>query len=179
MSGDQTPEPRFLASFGPDPDSASKKYEALRRRLTSFFRYRDCGDPEGLASETLTRGLNQIAKGASIQTDVVRYFHGIAKYVLIEDQKAPKWPASDEADLDAFPARRADTAETRIALSQAIARLPAGEQQLLRRYIKEDRKSLAEELNTTSGHLRLRVYRIRKRLKAMLTLDSEPDGGNK
>jgi DNA-directed RNA polymerase specialized sigma24 family protein len=48
---------------------------------------------------------------------------------------------------------------------QCLQGLPENERDILLRYYREDRASLAKELRTTENGLRIRVFRIKRRLE--------------
>jgi RNA polymerase sigma factor (sigma-70 family) len=164
------PEPSdaFLALLDPaDPAQAHERYEQLRFQLIRYFSSWRCPDPADLADETLARAFVGVTKGAVIDTTLTAYVWGIAKHVLSGHQKAAARagvvPVEEAAAILVDDSARATDA--RIALREALARLPEDDREVLERYFTEDRRRLAGDLGITEQTLRVRVHRIRRRLR--------------
>src|ERR1017187_765621 len=78
----QGPFDRFLARLDPDREQAGKKYEILRCKLITFFRYRDCPEAEDLTDETMDRVIRK--QGAEEIQEVIPYVLAFARRVASE-----------------------------------------------------------------------------------------------
>jgi len=83
-----------------NPDSERIQYDlaspelfsALSHRLRRYFEWSGFRDAEDLSQETIKRGLQRIAGGASVSAeDTVGFFIGIARHVRQEARKARKF----------------------------------------------------------------------------------------
>lgn len=158
--------PAFLQLFDPDPDRASAKYLELFKRLVKFFEWRNCQPADELAQETLKRGFKDLDAGKAVfASDPGQFFIGYARNIARETWKVRRLdPLTDIAE----PVGSTDTAdqiESRLLLTQCLAKLAAVERDLVRRYYSGESDQLCAELNVNPGALRVRVYRIVEKLR--------------
>jgi len=73
----------FLSLLSEDKDEAAEKYELLRIKLFSFFRWNGGAAPEDLADLTIDRVLDQIARGSVIHR-LYSYIFTVAEHLLHE-----------------------------------------------------------------------------------------------
>jgi len=168
----------LLAWLHPGREEAGRTYEGVRRRLIRLLEWRGCDVAEELADETVNRVARRIAEGVDPEVrDHFHYFRGVAIRVLLEHwrrrererlQLAAEWqgagveePADDDEEAD----------EKHVALSRCLERQPRDDRDLIERYYEGDdrircRSELAEQLGTNLNALRIRVFRIRKRVAA-------------
>jgi DNA-directed RNA polymerase specialized sigma24 family protein len=164
------PFDRFLARLDSDRERAGVKYEALRRKLIMFFRYRDCPDAETLADETIDRVVRK-----QIEEDIqelVPYTLGVARRVAAEAWKR-------ESASPPVPPVREDPRgwERQLELLRGCMQLiPEKERVLILDYYQhdksqkiEDKRRIAAKLGLASTALRVRAYRIRRRLENCVT----------
>ena len=156
---------KLLTWLHPDRELAGKKYEDIRRRLTDIFAWRGCTIPEDLADETINRVSLRVHEVADTYVgDPARFFHGVAKKVLLEHIRKPYpqyVPIPDQPDEDRHE-----------CLDMCIGRLTPENQEIILGYYQEDRrvkidlrKELADRFGMTPEGLRVRVCRIRATLK--------------
>jgi DNA-directed RNA polymerase specialized sigma24 family protein len=172
---------RLLLCLDPDRDAAGARYEVVRRRLTSLFRWRGCADPETLADETIDRVAARLAEGTPLfAQDPYAFFHGVAVRVLQEHWRRPArredsldehvaggdWPSPSPPPAD-------EDAERLACLDRCLAHLPAGDRELVAAYHAADagdriaaRHALARARGLTTGALRIKVFRLRAALAA-------------
>src|SRR5262245_56359395 len=79
---------RLLEALDPDRESASRRYEELRRKLINLFAWERSETPEDLADETLNRLARRLSEGVTIDGSVDRYAYGIARLLLREETRA-------------------------------------------------------------------------------------------
>jgi DNA-directed RNA polymerase specialized sigma24 family protein len=152
-------------------------YARLRDRLIRIFARRGCSSPEDLADETISRVLArwpQIA--ATFEGDPIRYLHGVARNVFREHKRTPKTVSiEDVAELrdtrDAEGSSPGDEAHR--CLERCLSELTPSDRRLIREYYRYDkqakidrRKDLADEAGIPMNTLRIKAYRIRRRLSA-------------
>jgi DNA-directed RNA polymerase specialized sigma24 family protein len=178
---------RLLLFLDADRSRAGEKYERLRQRLVSFFRWRACVDPEHYTDRTIDRVARRLLEGAELRvTDPYVYFHGVALNVLREHWREPGrkllpldgvggagLPATDPAEVQRQEAERLEMEQRLDCLGGCLDHLPAGQRQLIVIYHQGDerarivaRRELARQLIIPMNALRIRVYRIRRALEA-------------
>jgi len=168
----QTSFERLLQKLSVNRELAAAEYGRLRFRLTKFFQWRGCSDPEAFADRTLDRLARRLEAGEQIES-VYSYCCGIGRMLLLEahrererQQGALQQWASDSAASghpEAIPLK---------ALVKCLAKLPPETQKLVLDYYQgekhnliEQRKELAKHLGIPINALRLRVNRIRIQLE--------------
>ena len=165
---------RLLERLHPDADEAAREYERLRRALTKFFDWRGVWPADECADETLDRLARKLE--TTTVDDVGKYAHGIARLVLLERQRAPKFSSIDTM-LDVTPAvspTTEDEEKDRLhdCFERCLAALPEESRTLVVRYYEgerdakiSNRRRLAAALGVTENALRSRVQRLRDRLE--------------
>jgi hypothetical protein len=78
----------FLRYLDADRDRAGARYEEIRRRLLTFFRYNGCRHEEDLADDTLDRVMRRI--GEVEVRHLMSFIRGVARHVVSEKQKRAK-----------------------------------------------------------------------------------------
>jgi DNA-directed RNA polymerase specialized sigma24 family protein len=170
----------LLYALDPDRDRAGRMYENMRRRLLEFFEARGSFVPEEHADETLDRVMRRMAEGEKIENPA-GYCYGVAKFVWMEasrklarqplqlDENAV-FPTADN-DTDSIESAR-DAVEDRLnCFEQCLDHLTERTRDFIIEYYREEngvkieqRRLLAEKLNTTINALRLRASRLRREL---------------
>jgi DNA-directed RNA polymerase specialized sigma24 family protein len=144
-----------------DAGTPEDEFLEIYSRLTRYFRWRGCDSPEDLASETLYRALKQINSGATVP-DLGRYCFGIAKYMCMEERKQRRAESIEDEPIDTPGGLGADD---RLLLSECLNMIAADERDLLKAYYLDDREELAQKLSLTPTALRLRIFRIMKKIR--------------
>jgi DNA-directed RNA polymerase specialized sigma24 family protein len=158
---------RFLELLDSDPQEAEQKYLGLRKKLVFYFQHNGCADSENLADEVFSRALRRNTEATDFHAGISAYCFGIAEYVLLEDRRRPK-PGELSAEIpETSPADTLglNPIEQRVLVQQCLQGLPEDEREILLRYYREDRAELARELQTTENGLRIRVFRIKRKLE--------------
>lgn len=170
----------LLALFDPDPEIAAERYALLRKRLIFFFQHGGAIDPENLADEVISRMLRKVWAGATLESGPNAYAFGVAGNVLLEWRRA-RQNAELPADLpsDAPKPGALYPAETKILVRQALRNLSPDDRRVFENYHLDDRGQLAKVLNTTPNALRIRVFRIRKRILEELEKSGPRSQGGK
>jgi RNA polymerase sigma factor (sigma-70 family) len=177
---------RLLIWLDGGVDSDGRSYVGIRRRLSDYFRRKNCLNADDLADETLTRVARRLEEEDITITDTpARYCYIVARFVFLEylrDSRsrptaadAPaiiafQTPAASPADAAAAAA----THEQRLAsLETCLQELDSLNRRIITRYyigsegVKiENRRRLAESLGLSPNALMIRASRIRRRLEA-------------
>lgn len=175
---------RLLGALDPDVEAAGARYEELRRTLVRFFEWRGAWEPETLADETLDRVARRIEGGEAVR-DVSGYARGVARLLLLEDQKrARRRPVELLERHAATPAPVDDTPDAVPCLERCLDALQDGSRRLIVRYYQDSggsslksRRQLAAEVGIPPGALRSRAQRIRDRLESCVRACLNAQGG--
>lgn len=168
---------KLLSLLHADREKAGEEYEVLRWRLVTYFEHRCLTQAVDLADEVLNRLMRRLEEGESID-DPLRYGYGIAKWVVLEEQKKSVRDGGSVDDLPPIPVepeRQEDAPYSPAILQPCLQELSETDRHLLLQYLcqedlknKEARKALADSLQLSQLALRLRVHRIKARLAACL-----------
>lgn len=174
---------KLLNLLDPIREEAERKYEDIYQRLIVFFEYNKCLTPEECADETVDRVIKKIKEGTKITTSPPNFFHGVARFVLLECQKEKKLEPienvpSTKLCTDAPDELLEKEAERKMSekrlecLERCMQKLQPDERYLILEYYPEEtngriekRKVLAEKLGIPNGALRIRALRIRGELQ--------------
>lgn len=187
LEPDVRPFDKLLELLGPDRELAGEEYERLHQGLVTYFG-KNNNSAEDLADETLDRVMNRVAKGELI-SDLERYCYGVARMVLIENrEKFARERVSVEqllsrpapiSDFDEFSEQRLQ------CLDRCLQKLAPEERELIldfygleRRAKIEKRRAMAERMGVTLNTLRVRVYRVRRRLEYCIRQCLDVTSGN-
>jgi DNA-directed RNA polymerase specialized sigma24 family protein len=156
---------QLLRTLDPDRDTASRRYEALRRKLIDLFTWEHCESPDELADEALNRLAKRLSEGVSVDgpgTD--RYAFGIARFLMREQGRTRRNRDLALREIARLQQQRQGDSDMLLALTRCLDALPADSRKLLERYYTEDRMAVARSLDISVNALRNRALRIRERL---------------
>jgi DNA-directed RNA polymerase specialized sigma24 family protein len=173
---------KLLFSFDANPEKASLIYEDIRRRLIRQFRANQSLIPEEQADEVFNRTARKIYEEDFVldKNNPYPYFHQIARYVLLEQQRQARrrilgledLPASEEPfynpeeALARFSERVRDEVGLNI-LRECRESLRRKDLDMLDRYdsVKgKEREQMAKEMGKTVNAQKISINRIRKKL---------------
>ena len=151
-----------------------ESYERIRLKLIRYFEWQRCLASEELTDETIDRVARKINQGEQID-NLIGYFYGVARLVHKEYERKQERERRSFASLPTSSEQVEEpdeTAELRLACSKkCLSGLPEADRDLIVAYCKADerskmerRQALAQRLNLKIEALRLRAFRIRKRL---------------
>ena len=160
----------LLKWLDPDPERAAEKLNHTRAALVKMFISRGCFEAEEAADETIDRVAKKLKDIIdNYEGDPARYFHGVAKYVLLECLK-PIGPPPIIPEPDPFPEQQVQ------CLEECMEKLSPDARYKVREYHRFDgrekinhREKLAKDYGLTLTALRIQVHRILKRLKPCVT----------
>ncbi len=161
---------RLLDLLDASPVEAEKKLLALSERLVTYFRRRQCLEPEDMAAETIHRVVQRLSEGVAIDPGIEQFVFGVAKRVLMEGWRSAR---RKEIPGDAPQARHAPPryheVELRILLRQCLQRIEPWERALVEQYYRnKGDRSVSAAREEDGGKERVRVHRVVKKLRSML-----------
>lgn len=163
----------MLSWLDADEDAAAGKYEAIRQKLIKLFELRGCSQAEDLADITFDRVSAKIeALAATYQGNPAAYFYGVARNVILESRRNPRFVGIPEAILS-LPAETAEKNEKSIdCLRLCLSRLTPQHRSLIVQYYSfekgekaQTRLALANRLDLSIDTLRTKACRIRTALQ--------------
>jgi DNA-directed RNA polymerase specialized sigma24 family protein len=174
----------LLAWLDPTLSRSGERYEAIHRKLITFFLNRQCDDAESLADESINRVARRVNEVKDIYVgEQARYFLGVAKKVLMEHRRLqnrrvqPPPPAPSHDELEPYL----------VCLDECLAKFPPESRELILRYYEEQKrakiaahKEMSDRLSLKAGALRARVHRIRVKLEHCVRecIERVPEGND-
>jgi DNA-directed RNA polymerase specialized sigma24 family protein len=176
---------KLLKLLDADAETAAHKYEAIRLRLTGFFQGRGCPFPDELADVTFDRVAKRMEEGEEVRvSDPYFYFRGVASNIFLEQLKRPQpaplelVPVGQTPNLDPKKVERekehlADQERKTSCMRRCFESLSDEKRTLIKEFEQgekrvriNNRKSMAERLNTNINALRIRIFKIRREIRA-------------
>ncbi|MDQ1613581.1 MAG: hypothetical protein QOG00_3512 [Pyrinomonadaceae bacterium] len=164
---------QLLDWLDPNRESAGRRYEEIRRRLTQFFVCRGCFEADQLTDHAIDRVAKKVPQIADTYVgDPALYFFGVARKVHLEylrkQRTTPQLPSPPP-----LPDVNSEEAEDDYnCFEHCLERLAPDNRHLVLKYYQEDkqvkidhRRELAVRLGIGMNALRLRVFRIRAELQ--------------
>jgi DNA-directed RNA polymerase specialized sigma24 family protein len=162
-------EQQLLKFLGTTEAGFQEKYKEIHRKLIHFFVYRGCSDFEELADRTIFEVVKDCGRVAdSYVGDPMLWIYGVARNILRGSvEKLPIGGPMPEPEPPEVKEARDEC--LRLCMDRTLRR---DERALIVQYYQgergekiENRKRLAQLLNTTDNGLRLRAHHIRNRLR--------------
>ena len=164
----------LLRTLSSDEGAAASAYSKLRRSLVRFFELKGDPDAEQSADETLDRVSSKLTGNVLIE-DLTKYSFGVARLVFFENLRKMQ---SQEKALKGYQVegdRQALVDETDgfSQMRNCFDQLTSSDRELLYKYfadmrrseLDEERRKLAASLGATQNNLRLKIFRLRRRLE--------------
>lgn len=169
----------FLTLLSPDREEAGALYEDLRIRLVRFFKLRGIHECENAADETLDRIIAKCGDGVVIE-DYLRFAFGVAWVITNEMYRRNAVITVDINDVKEMHADlgQSDDTDDDVLLSrlrECLAALEEVNRKLVLEYYGIDnrriaeREALAGKNNMNLNSLRLKVFRLKKRIGRCLS----------
>lgn len=167
----------LLSWLDPDRETAGGKYELIRSGLIRIFVSKGFNDAEDLADECINRVIGRLPEIRDGYVGApVRYFHGVARNVILEQFKR-KEIATDVLVVADLPDERTNEQE---CLTKCLDILAPQKRDLILDYYLytghrkvEQHKQMAAVLTITEGALRGRAHQIRVALEKCVRQCSE------
>jgi hypothetical protein len=155
----------FWSYLDPDPEQAVHQYNRIRERLVFYFMHHGFADPENLASEVVFRVNRKCIEGVPIDTGLMNYCYGVARYVRLEN-----WSATPELHIDTseHPNLHGGNLDDRILLEQLLGQLSSQERDLIRGFYLDDNRRLEDMIGASRNALRIRVCRAMEKLRDLV-----------
>jgi DNA-directed RNA polymerase specialized sigma24 family protein len=163
----------LLAQLDADRDRAGEKYEILRRKLIKFFGWWGSMTPEDLADETVDRVAKKLAEGEAVR-DVSGYLIGVARLIFKEHVKGQirMRAAVEQLPRDcSLPEDPVDGDAKHDCYESCLNKLPVESRTLLLQYYQmrdrnkaDEREALCAQMQIPINLLRVRAFRLRKKL---------------
>jgi len=176
----------LLCYLDTDREIAANKFEAIRRKIITFFQCRGCPNPEDYADITVYRVARLISEGLEIHTTNPRsFFHGVARKVLQESWDDPSLKfiplddpsilgqiSRDPVELELRKSQRLQHEQELECLELCLKSIPSKNRNLILRYYQgetsvkiKNRKQLAKQMGISINALRLKALHIRGKLE--------------
>lgn len=171
----------LLERLDPESETAARKYEELRGKISQLLRWRGCleSHADELADRTLDRVAAKLASGEQVD-NVYSYAAAVARFIWLEHSRRNRLDAVGD-DLPDIPVEPdfeiLEDDEPRIrCLRRCVTNFTDDDKNLVVAYydtdagekIKDARKRLAEALGLTLNALKVRACRLRMRLEACI-----------
>lgn len=162
----------LLSWLAPDREIAGQKYEAIRTRLIKIFYARGCCQAEEMADKTIeivTSKVHSLCQ--SYEGDPALYFYAVAKKVFLDFSRQPK--VAELPDTLIEKATESEKIEADYeCLEKCLQHLTLDQHEFIINYYQNDkqakleqRKKMEQDLIISNQLLRIRAFRIRKRLQ--------------
>ena len=162
----------LLGWLDSDREIAGHKYELIRLRLIKIFYARGCSTAEDLTDEVIDRVMGKIIFLAdNYQGNKALYFYSVAKKVWLEHTRKPTTEelplnlAQEVASLEDFEIQYE-------CLDKCLQCLTPEQREFVIEYYQsekgrkiDERKELGEKMKISNEAMRIRVFRIRKKLQ--------------
>lgn len=164
----------LLEALSSDEESAAIAFSKLRDSLVRFFQLKGDSDPAHAADETLDRVSAKLGDAVMIH-DLTKYSFGVARLVFLENlrksQKA-EIALKDYRPQNTMPDANDET-DSFEHMRECFDQLPSTNRDLMRIYfadlpraeLDEERRRLATTMNASQNNLRLKIFRLRRRLE--------------
>lgn len=173
---------KLLNWLDSDRDKAALQYEHIRRALIKIFVARGFSNAEDLADETIDRVIIKIETiEASYQGAKIRYFLGVAKYLIKETNKSREVQAYDLPFLEevkdqnsvAYEKIAKQTSDNqKECLAKCLTIINKKQKNLILKYYDVNKsnkvlrhKKLSEKKLASDNALRNQIHRIKNKLK--------------
>lgn len=155
-------------------DDAGQQYHLIHESLIRIFVSKGFNDAEDLADEVMDRVGKRVPELRTTYVgDPARYFHGVARNVILERGRRREIPSEDPPELPLVPDRHSDEYECLLKCLKFLAR---DQQELIvDYYLYQGRDKIAQhrvmaaELGITDGALRQRAFHLRSRLEKCIS----------
>ena len=164
----------LLRTLSPDEGVAASAYSSLRSSLVRFFELKGDLDGDRSADETLDRVSAKLSGDVLIE-DLTKYSFGVARLVFLENLRKVQ---SQEKALKSYQFENQRTAvdddtDGFAKMRECFDSILPSDRELLQKYfadmsrseLDEERRRLAESLGASQNNLRLKIFRLRRRLE--------------
>jgi hypothetical protein len=164
----------LLRTLSPDEGAAASAYSKLRDSLVRFFELKGDLDGNRSADETLDRVSAKLSGDVLIE-DLTKYSFGVARLVFLENLRKLQNQEKAFKSYELENRRQAIDDETDgfSKMRECFGELSVSDRDLLHKYFEdmsrseldEQRRKLAAGLGASLNNLRLKIFRLRRRLE--------------
>lgn len=155
-------------------DEAGHQYQLIRESLIRIFVSKGFNDAEDMADEAMDRVGNRVPELRDTYVgEKARYFHGVARFLILEHGRKPEIPTEDVPVTLPEINRQSDEYE---CLLKCLKFLAQDKRDLILDYYLyhghdkiEHHRVMAAELGITDGALRGRAFQVRSRLEKCIS----------
>ena len=155
-------------------DDAGQQYQLIRDSLIRIFVSKGFSDAEDMADEAMDRVGNRLPELRETYVgEPARYFHGVARYLILEHGRRKESPIDVLPVLPPETNRHSDEYE---CLLKCLKFLAQDKRELILDYYLyhghdkiEHHRVMAAELGITDGALRGRAFQVRSRLEKCIS----------
>lgn len=164
----------LLRTLSSDERAAELAYSKLRSSLVRFFDLKGDRDSEDSADETLDRVSAKLGADVLIE-NLTKYSFGVARLVFLENVRKVQ---GEEKALKSYelenPRNTVDDETDGLSkMRDCVEQLARSDRELLYKYFADmprseldiERRKLAESLGVSQNNLRLRIFRLRRKLE--------------
>ncbi|HEX4946865.1 MAG TPA: hypothetical protein VFZ34_09385 [Blastocatellia bacterium] len=157
----------LLTWLHPDRDEAGQKYETIRIRVRKTIAARGCSAADDIFGEAVYRIARKLPELLlTYEGDPALYFYGVANHVYKEYKRVQVETEELNPSLPASPPEDRETAAE--CLDKCLNLLAPADKELVLRFYRKDRKTLAADYGLSDNALRLRLFRLRQKLGACI-----------
>ncbi len=164
----------LLAEFSEDKREAAAVYTNLRDSLVRFFALKGDSEPEAAADATLDRTAVKVAQQTPID-DIKKYSFGVARLIFLERLRLSQKEKNAAEDFHHETNKLSNDVVTDDFqfFRECFKSLPAKDKIFLQGYftdapyekLTELRRRLTEEVGVSVEQMRVKIFRLRKRLE--------------
>lgn len=164
----------LLKTFSSDEEAAANAHAKLRDSLVRFFQIKGDSDPDEAADETLDRVAVKLSENVLIE-DLTKYSFGVARFVFLERlRKTNKEKKAFENYLAENERQKFDEETDDFSpFRECFESLAGDDKSILQKYfddlphaeLNENRQKLTDKLGISLNNLRLKIFRLRRRLE--------------
>ena len=170
----------LLEWLDPNRDKAALRFEVIRNGLIRMFVSKGVMDAEFYADQTVDRVIKRLPEiRANYVDQPVRYFHGVARKVLLETSRRREIP-TDVLPECLLPEGTIDK-DLAACLRQCLRSLSKEKHELIYDYHAyeghekiDSHREMAEELSISIGALRTRTHHVRVALEECVRKCMDP-----
>jgi len=161
-------------------------YSSIQQKLIRYFAVERCPDPQNCADETISRVVNALSKGTTIEVNPATFTYAVAKLVEKECRRTRQKRRESQISETTPEPLLADNSVADLLylqLESCLQKLSPYERALIIKYHqgsqsgddKRNRKALSERLGMSIKKLRKEAIKIRAKLERCIAESLEND----
>jgi DNA-directed RNA polymerase specialized sigma24 family protein len=159
----------LLANLSSNPNEAAAAYTNLRNSLVRFFQLKGDFDADEAADSTLDRVALKLSQSTEV-TNVTSYGFGVARLIFLERLRISE--KNKKAHDGFYNDQKRDEADNYSVFRECFEKLQQKEKEILEDYFADMpssdlmiyREKLSAKYDISLNNLRIKVFRLRRRL---------------